>query len=252
VQREIADAVGPGGDGARRALRDDARLPGRDDVLAAVVGHRRRPRHDDQHDVALVVHMAGRAPAGRPGEERRVQVLRRRAPHGPGARGPEQVDNLHARARSARQRRGEERVLRHEPLEEREQLALLEPDVRLDGAADRAHETGIRGADRDLPREAADESAGLLMLHQRADEHRPRRLLVGHQREQELLLVTEVRARVLGEEPQERPRGIGPRRLAPAGVAPEPACRREVVAMVVQQRDERRVPLHRLERSAAT
>lgn len=42
-----------------------------------------RPLQDDDEDVALVVHVFGRATSGRPREQRRVEILRRMPQSGP-------------------------------------------------------------------------------------------------------------------------------------------------------------------------
>ena len=88
---------------------------------------RRRAIDHEDEDVALVVDLLARPRAGSPGEQRRVEIVRRLTPD---------------RTAGDRTRAALELISR-QPLDQRKQLTLLEPHVRLEQLADLTH----RGTD---------------------------------------------------------------------------------------------------------
>ena len=229
-----AGGGGPRGSGRRQGRRrSSASAPSRPQGLArmqqplvAVDRDRRRPcGYEDEH-VALDVRMLRRAGARRPGEHRRVQVLRRLAPER-AAVAPEPC-------------RGRRQLGRCEPLDEREEPSLLEPHMRLEELPELAHRDALTVRALEPRRERAQ----TLMLEQRLHDERTRLLVVDDEREELFLLLAEVRHRGRLEEPFELL--AHRRRLADSGRAAQPACLHERVLVVVGERDQSRMALHGL------
>ncbi len=206
---------------------------------------RRRARHDQHDHIALGVDVLRNDVSRLPGEQRRVQVIGLDAPQrAEGAGRLQQVDDRSVRRRSLPLRVRSQEIV-GTPLDQREQLALLQADVRREqraGASEefRFHVAGDH-ARADLRRTGM--QAGV--VHQRPFELR-RRLTVARQQQPEhpLLLVTEVRHPASLEEGQERLGGV--RALASRSTCRrgEAARRDESVMVVVRELDQGRVSTH--------
>ena len=113
------------------------------------------------------------------GQASSVAIVRLRAPERAAPHRSEQVDGRRPRARAAGlEAELSQLLLRHELLDQREQAALLEPDVRLHLLGELPHRGGVRPAGRQPAAEAAGEGVEALVLEQRLDEarlHRPPR-----------------------------------------------------------------------------
>jgi hypothetical protein len=120
---EIADAAASRGDLAPSALGDDDRIAWA--KIANLVVNRDHRCAVDQEDqyVALVVHVLGRSVDSTSSEQGRVEIVRRLTPD---------------RAAPERTSGGLEPTS-SQPLDQRKQLPLLAPHVRLEQLADLAH-----------------------------------------------------------------------------------------------------------------
>jgi hypothetical protein len=174
--------------------------------------------------------MFARSVAGTPREQRRVEVIGRLTPD-----------------RAAGERRaGPLESISRQPLDQRKQLAFLTPHVRLEQLADLAH----RSTDLGRGPKLCDERVQALVLEEDLHDERTRRVRVGNERKQRLLLFAEMRHADSREELDEF-RSYRPGIIVTVGGASETPPLDERVVVVMRQRDESGVALHRCDRSCA-
>src|SRR5919109_3776730 len=142
MDREVAHALGPGGDLAPSTPRDDRALAATELPLLAVDAEDRGTVEDDHEHVPLLVDVLRRARPGLPGERGDVQLVRRQRI---GC-----ADLLATRALAGialrEQRLGD---ALEKPLDQREQPSLLETYVRVEQLAELAHDVPDLSADGD-------------------------------------------------------------------------------------------------------
>ena len=224
MDRQIAKAAAPGRDLPPCALGDDDNFAGDELALLTVDVEFGRAVDDEDENVAFIVHVLLRPCAGAPFEECCVQVIRRIAPHG---------------TASPRRRRRPVESCGCNTLDQREELALLEPDVRIEPLAEFAH----RRAHVAAGLECGDECVETLVIEQGLNEQGARLVDVDHQRKESFFLLAEVRHTRRPKKTDERRGGTAGIVVSVCGPA-EPLCLDKGVMVVVRERDQRLKPLH--------
>jgi hypothetical protein len=139
-----------------------------------------------------------------------------------------------------------ELVVGHEFLDQRKELALLKPDVRVKQLPRRSQRLSIDAAGRHGDVECASEPRELHVLDAcLAEGSRLRRDVSEEKREELFFLIAKVDTLLVPEELHEFPgRGQPSRSISVRGSTAQPQCLHESIVMVARERDQGGVALH--------
>jgi hypothetical protein len=180
VDGDVAGAFGSGRDRAPAPFLDNEDVAADELALVVVDKEGRRPvEHHDQH-VALTVHVRWRPLPRRPDEDGRIQVF--------GRLDPDRSSRSVAPALRFAVTVGELELGADQPLDQGEELSLLEADVRLKQVTELARDGAVFRSSL----EPRDKGVQPLMLEQGLDDQRASIVGVGDKRKECLLLLTDV------------------------------------------------------------